>query len=104
MEEVSDLLNSLGDLCDEVVEQVEIEVKYEGYFQRQREQVQRFKRMEEQRIPETLDYHLLSGLSKEARQKLDTIRPRSLGQAARISGVSPADVSVLMVLLSRGSM
>ena len=99
--EIENMLTSLGDLLDEVVEQVEIEVKYEGYFNRQREQVEKFKKMEEKRIPPDFDYHTLSTISKEAREKLNKIRPLSLGQAARISGVSPADISVLAVLLEK---
>lgn len=99
--EVEGLLKPLGGLRGEVVEQVEIEIKYEGYFQRQREQVERFRRMERKRIPDTFDYETVSSLSKEAREKLSRIRPVSLGQAARISGVSPADISILTVLLEK---
>lgn len=99
--EVEGLLKPLGNLRGEVVEQVEIEIKYEGYFQRQREQVERFRRMERKRIPDTFDYETVSSLSKEAREKLSRIRPVSLGQAARISGVSPADISILTVLLEK---
>jgi len=101
--EVGSLLDSLGDLRTEVVEQVEIEVKYEGYFQRQRDQLVRFKRMEDRRLPNRMDYHSIAALSKEAREKLTHIRPVSLGQAARISGVSPADISVLALFLAKGT-
>jgi tRNA uridine 5-carboxymethylaminomethyl modification enzyme len=87
----------------EVKEQVEIEVKYEGYIQRQLAQVEKFKKMESWRLPSWLDYQKVPELRKEARQKLLEIRPASLGQASRISGVSPADVSILMIYLtSRG--
>jgi tRNA uridine 5-carboxymethylaminomethyl modification enzyme len=103
IDEVRRLLNGLGDFRREVIEQVEIEIKYEGYFQRQIEQVERFKRLEERRIPETIEYENISTLSKEAREKLTRIKPVSLGQAARISGVSPADLSILTVLLEKSS-
>ena len=101
IEEVGNLLVSLGDLRKEVVEQVEIEIKYEGYFQRQLEQIERFRRLEQKRIPETIEYKTISTISKEAREKLTQIQPVSLGQAARISGVSPADISILAVLLEK---
>jgi len=100
--EINQLLVSMGDQLEEVVEQVEIEIKYEGYFQRQVDQVERFRRLEQKLIPETIKYQSLSTLSKEAREKLAKIQPVSLGQAARISGVSPADISVLAVLLEKG--
>ncbi len=81
--------------------QAEVEVKYEGYIRRQEEQVVRFRKTEEKRIPEGFDYRELGGLSAEAREKLQKIRPMSIGQASRISGVSPADIAVLMVCLKR---
>ncbi|MEK7113489.1 MAG: hypothetical protein AAB873_01540, partial [Patescibacteria group bacterium] len=83
-----------------VKEQVEIEVKYEGYIQRQMAHVEKFKKMESWSLPPWLDYQEIPELRKEARQKLLEIRPASLGQAARISGVSPADVSILMIYLT----
>ncbi|HHT9132076.1 MAG TPA: tRNA uridine-5-carboxymethylaminomethyl(34) synthesis enzyme MnmG, partial [Candidatus Tripitaka californicus] len=86
-----------------VKEQVEIEVKYEGYIQRQMAHVEKFKKMESWSLPPWLDYQEIPELRKEARQKLLEIRPASLGQAARISGVSPADVSILMVYLTSKS-
>ncbi|MCH5343249.1 MAG: tRNA uridine-5-carboxymethylaminomethyl(34) synthesis enzyme MnmG [Acetatifactor sp.] len=86
----------------EVIEQVEIEIKYEGYIQRQLRQVEQFKKMEKKKIPEDLDYDRIPSLRIEARQKLKEFRPISLGQASRISGVSPADVSVLLVYLEHG--
>ena len=82
-----------------VREQVEITVKYEGYIRRQQAQVDAARRLEARRLPEDADYHLIQGLRIEARQKLSRVRPRSLGQASRISGVSPADVSVLILWL-----
>lgn len=102
LNEVEALLADCGDLRAAVIEQAEIEMKYEGYFERQREQVARFQRMEKKRIPEGFDYVSVDSLSNESRDKLSRIRPESLGQAARISGVSPADLAVLAVLLERG--
>lgn len=86
----------------DVVEQVEIEIKYEGYIQRQLRQVEQYKKMEKKKIPHDIDYDDISSLRLEARQKLKEFRPISLGQASRISGVSPADISVLLVYLERG--
>lgn len=84
-----------------VREQIEISAKYEGYIQKQIEQVERAAKLESKRLTEKLDYSLISGLSLEARQKLNKIQPLSVGQAARISGVSPADISILMVYLEQ---
>ena len=83
----------------DVIEQVEIEIKYEGYIIRQKRQVEQYKKMEKKAIPEDIDYDDISSLRLEARQKLKEFRPISVGQASRISGVSPADVSVLLVYL-----
>ncbi|MBQ2473171.1 MAG: tRNA uridine-5-carboxymethylaminomethyl(34) synthesis enzyme MnmG [Lachnospira sp.] len=83
----------------DVQEQVNINLKYEGYISRQLRQVEHFKKLEGKMIPEELDYFAISGLRKEAMQKLDKFKPRSIGQASRISGVSPADISVLLVYL-----
>jgi len=88
---------------DEVAEQVEIELKYDGYIARQRQQIERMRKMENRRIPADLDYASLDQLSKESRRKLAEIRPLTLGQAARVSGVTPADISVLMVHLAAAS-
>jgi tRNA uridine 5-carboxymethylaminomethyl modification enzyme len=89
------------ELSAKVLQQVEIEVKYEGYIKRQQEEVERFRRLEEQTLPQDLDYTLIPGLSLEVRQKLNTFKPLSLGQASRISGITPAAVSVLMVYLKK---
>ncbi|HIY07324.1 MAG TPA: tRNA uridine-5-carboxymethylaminomethyl(34) synthesis enzyme MnmG, partial [Candidatus Evtepia faecigallinarum] len=89
------------DLPKAVGEQVEISLKYEGYIARQQRQVEEMRRLEGKVLPPNLDYHTLTGLRLEARQKLDAIRPLNLGQAARISGVSPADVAALMIYLER---
>ncbi|MBR2935230.1 MAG: tRNA uridine-5-carboxymethylaminomethyl(34) synthesis enzyme MnmG [Oscillospiraceae bacterium] len=88
-------------LSPAVTQAVEIDTKYQGYIDRQLRQVAEMKKLEEHLLPEDMDYHAISGLRLEARQKLDKVRPRSLGQASRISGVSPADISVLMVYLSQ---
>lgn len=80
-------------------EEVEIQVKYEGYIKMQEEQVQKFKKMEQKILPEDVDYETIKGLSLEARQKLNKHKPYSIGQASRISGVSPADISVLLIYL-----
>jgi len=80
-------------------EEVEIQVKYEGYIKMQEAQVEKFKKLETKLLPEDIDYKSINGLCLEARQKLDKFRPRSIGQASRISGVSPADISVLLIYL-----
>jgi tRNA uridine 5-carboxymethylaminomethyl modification enzyme len=85
----------------EVERQVELEIKYEGYIRRQRENVEKFQRMEHILIPESIDFSKVPGLRNEAIEKLTAIKPKSLGQALRISGISPADISVLMVQISR---
>ncbi|MEZ4485916.1 MAG: tRNA uridine-5-carboxymethylaminomethyl(34) synthesis enzyme MnmG, partial [Syntrophotaleaceae bacterium] len=91
----------LAGLPIEVQEQLEIAIKYEGYIQRQVEQVERFKKAESMLIPDGFDYLALTALSAEVREKLERIRPQSLGQAARIPGVTPAAVSILAVMLRR---
>lgn len=90
-------------LPENVVKQVQIEIKYEGYIARQLRQVEQYKKMEKKLIPIDLDYDKVSSLRLEARQKLKLFRPISIGQASRISGVSPADVSVLLVYLEHYS-
>ena len=85
----------------ETVEQAEIKIKYESYFIKEMEIVDRMKKMEDREINPEFDYHSLVSLSKEAREKLMKIKPRTLGQASRISGVSPSDISVIMVHVSR---
>ena len=80
-------------------EQVEITVKYEGYIRRQEKQVEEFEKLERRRLPPDMDYSHIQGLRLEAREKLAALRPENLGQAGRISGVSPADIAALMVYL-----
>lgn len=82
-------------------EEIEIQIKYEGYIKLQEEQVEKFKKLEEKILPEDIDYEKINGISLEGRQKLNKFKPRSIGQASRISGVSPADVSVLLVYLQQ---
>ena len=89
-------------LTRDITEQVEIQLKYEGYLARQEKQVEEFRRAESRLLPPDMDYHSLTGLRLEARQKLSEIRPASIGQASRISGVSPADIAVLLISLNSG--
>jgi tRNA uridine 5-carboxymethylaminomethyl modification enzyme len=98
-----DLPNRNPDIGEDVIQQVEIAVKYSGYIDRQQAEVARFKTVEDKQIPGSFDYDTVPSLRTEARQKLNKIRPATLGQASRISGVSPADISILMVWLKRGS-
>ena len=91
------------ELPEDVCEQVEINIKYDGYIRRQMKQVEQFKKLEQKKIPEDIDYEDVGSLRIEARQKLESYRPISIGQASRISGVSPADISVLLVYLESRS-
>jgi tRNA uridine 5-carboxymethylaminomethyl modification enzyme len=88
-------------LVDEVREQVNILIKYEGYINRQITQVRKFKNLENKKLPEDFDYNIIAGLRIEARQKLNEFQPLNIGQASRISGVTPADISVLLVFLEQ---
>lgn len=89
------------ELTDEMKEQVEIQIKYIGYIEKQLAQVERLKKMEKKKIPEDIDYAAVHGIATEAKQKLANIRPISIGQASRISGVTPADISILLVYLEQ---
>ncbi len=91
------------ELPEDVCEQVEINIKYDGYIRRQMKQVEQFKKLEQKKLPEDIDYEDVGSLRIEARQKLEAYRPVSIGQASRISGVSPADISVLLVYLESKS-
>ena len=85
-----------------VREQVEIDVKYAGYIKKQELQVQKLRRLESKKIPEGIDYSKIAGLATEARQKFEKIRPESIAQAERISGVNPADIAILTVYIQQG--
>lgn len=89
-------------LPDEIFEQVEIDLKYEGYIKRQQAQIDEMRRLEGKKLPEGINYPSITGLRKEAQEKLQKIRPENVGQASRISGVSPADISVLLIYLAAG--
>ncbi|MDQ0176310.1 tRNA uridine-5-carboxymethylaminomethyl(34) synthesis enzyme MnmG [Bacillus chungangensis] len=90
------------ELPADVKEQVEIQVKYEGYIEKSLQQVEKLKKMEDKKIPDKIDYNAIHGLATEAKQKLDAVRPLSIAQAARISGVNPADISILLVYIEQG--
>lgn len=97
----SALDNLLQDFDKETIEQAEIKIKYESYFEKEQEIINKMQKMEDKDINPNFDYSQLVSLSKEAREKLLKIKPRTLGQASRISGVTPSDISVLMVHISR---
>ncbi|WP_153126900.1 tRNA uridine-5-carboxymethylaminomethyl(34) synthesis enzyme MnmG [Peribacillus tepidiphilus] len=99
---IEQLAPSSEELHEDVKEQVEIQIKYEGYIEKSLQQVERLKKMEDKKIPENIDYDAITGLASEARQKLKQVRPLSVAQASRISGVNPADVSILLVYLEQG--
>ena len=100
-EVLPELKAKIVDLSDEIVESCEIQIKYAGYIKRERQEAAKLQRLEQIRIPETFNYEEVQSLSTEARQKLSRIRPRSIGEAQRIPGVSPNDISVLLVLMGR---
>ncbi len=101
-----DLVASLSpseiELSDEAKEQIEIQLKYEGYIQKALQQVEKLRKMEDKKIPEYIDYDAIPSLATEARQKLNNVRPLSIAQASRISGVNPADISILLVYIEQG--
>ncbi|HEO8420273.1 tRNA uridine-5-carboxymethylaminomethyl(34) synthesis enzyme MnmG [Niallia sp. FSL W8-0635] len=99
---IEQLAPSELDLTEDIKEQVEIQVKYEGYIEKSLQQVERLKKMENKKIPENIDYDAISSLATEAVQKLKKVRPLSIAQASRISGVNPADISILLVYLEQG--
>ena len=98
---IKDIVNN--DISHEVANQVEIQIKYDGYIKRQEKEIERFKKLEEKKIPENIDYSAIYGLSKEEIQKLNGIRPLTFGQASRISGVTPSAISCIMVFLKKVS-
>jgi len=99
--DLKDILPSFEEKGEDIAKQVEIEVKYEGYIKRQNQEVEKFKEIEKIAIPPDFDFTSIPGLSKEVREKLSLIRPLSLGQASRISGITPAAISILMIYLKR---
>ena len=100
-EDLSKIDKNMPDLTKQEKEEVEIQIKYEGYIKLQEAQVEKFKKLEEKILPDDLDYEKIKGISLEGRQKLNKFKPHSVGQASRISGVSPADISVLLVYLKQ---
>lgn len=103
-QDLAALLPEHGEVPAEVGEQVEIQVKYEGYISKQLQQVEKMKRMEKKKIPQNLDYSKIDGIATEARQKLAEVRPISVGQASRVSGVNPSDIAILLVYLEEGKL
>ena len=101
-EHIKMLVPSPVELTDEMEEQVEIQIKYEGYIEKTYQQVERLMKMEDKKIPIDIDYDAISGLANEAREKLKKVRPLTLAQASRISGVNPADISILLIYLEHG--
>lgn len=99
--EISELASELNLAHPDVVSQAEIQLKYEGYIEREEDQAKKMGRMEEVKIPDTMDYRALKSLSSEAKEKLSAIKPVTIGQAARVSGVSPSDITVLLIHLGR---
>ncbi|TYS18088.1 tRNA uridine-5-carboxymethylaminomethyl(34) synthesis enzyme MnmG [Rossellomorea vietnamensis] len=99
---IKSLIPSEVSLTEDIEEQVEIQIKYEGYIEKSLQQVDKMKKMENKKIPDFIDYDAINGLASEARQKLKEVRPLSLAQASRISGVNPADVSILLVYIEQG--
>ena len=97
--DLSEIDDNMPNLSPHEKEEVEIQIKYEGYIKIEEEQVQKFKKMEDKKLSDDIDYSSIKGLSLEARQKLDKIKPLSIGQASRISGVSPSDINVLLIYL-----
>lgn len=89
-------------ISEEIAEQVEIQIKYEGYIEKSLQQVEKLQKMENKKIPENIDYDAISGIASEARQKLKQVRPISMAQASRISGVNPADISILLIYMEQG--
>ena len=98
---LEELGHASNDLSDAVKEQAEIQLKYSGYIQRQKQMVEKFKKLEGNKIPPYINYNDIHGLSAEVREKLSAVKPVSLGQASRISGITPAAISILMIYLKK---
>jgi len=101
LKDIKEYFNAFAGYSYDTLETVETTIKYEGYLKKEKENILKAKKLEEKLLPDDIDYNSIYGLRLEARQKLSQIRPLNLGQAGRISGVSPADVSVLMVYLKQ---
>ncbi|MFS0615337.1 tRNA uridine-5-carboxymethylaminomethyl(34) synthesis enzyme MnmG [Lederbergia ruris] len=101
-QKVSELIPLEEELPKDVIEQVEIQLKYEGYIEKSLQQVEKLKKLENKKIPEQIDYEAINGIATEARQKLMKVRPLSIAQASRISGVNPSDISILLVYIEQG--
>lgn len=99
IDHLSTFISELDSVSNEIIEQAEIRIKYQGYIDKERDLANKLGRLENLFIKDDIDYHQLTSLSYEAREKLMKVRPRTIGQAARISGVSPADISVLVIYL-----
>ncbi|PWA06703.1 tRNA uridine-5-carboxymethylaminomethyl(34) synthesis enzyme MnmG [Pueribacillus theae] len=101
-EMIEQLVPSDETIPEDVKEQVEIQIKYKGYIDKQLQQVEKMKKMNDKKIPADIDYYAIGGIATEAKQKLDKVRPLSVGQASRISGVNPSDISILLVYIEQG--
>lgn len=101
-DDIAKLSPSPIDLTDEMKDQIEIQIKYEGYIEKALQQVEKLKKMEDKKIPDLIDYDAISGIATEAKQKMKEVRPLSIAQASRISGVNPADISILLVYIEQG--
>ncbi|MGB3261665.1 tRNA uridine-5-carboxymethylaminomethyl(34) synthesis enzyme MnmG [Paenisporosarcina sp.] len=101
-DDIAKLSPSPLDLTDEMKDQIEIQIKYEGYIEKALQQVEKLKKMEDKKIPDLIDYDAISGIATEAKQKMKEVRPLSIAQASRISGVNPADISILLVYIEQG--
>ena len=99
--ELKELLDSIPNRREEIIEATEIRIKYAGYIDRERMIADKLQRLENIKLPKTIDYNSLQQLTIEARQKLTKIRPETIGQASRIPGISPADINILLVLMGR---
>ena len=99
--DLKEIDKNMPELSEEEAQEVEIQIKYEGYIKLEEAQVEKFKKLEKKKLPERINYEEIKGLRLEARQKLNKIKPESVGQASRISGVSPADISVLLIYLEQ---
>lgn len=98
---IEEIKNKVAEYTDEVREQAEINIKYKGYIDKEKENVAKLHRLENIKIPENFDYSKVNSLSAEAKQKLSSVRPETIAQAGRISGVSPADINILLIFLGR---